>query len=295
MLNESMAQVKTLVEALPYLKKFKGATVVIKYGGHAMLNSELKEQVLQDIIFLQFAGLKPVVVHGGGPEITSLLKQLGKKSEFINGLRVTDEETMAIAEMVLVGKINTELVAMLNKQGSKAIGLTGKDGNLIVARKYLSDIYENGEIKSVDIGFVGDVEQVNIELIETLLTAGYIPIIAPIGVGSNGESYNINADSVAGEIAGALKAEKLLLLTDTKGIYSDFGDEDSFITTLSFESAQELMNEGKIDGGMIPKVKACVTALAAGAKKTHIVDGRQPHTILLEIFTDSGVGTEVIR
>ena len=295
MLNESMAQVKTLVEALPYLKKFKGATVVIKYGGHAMLNSELKEQVLQDIIFLQFAGLKPVVVHGGGPEITSLLKQLGKKSEFINGLRVTDEETMAIAEMVLVGKINTELVAMLNKQGSKAIGLSGKDGNLIVARKYLSDIYENGEIKSVDIGFVGDVEQVNIELIETLLTAGYIPIIAPIGVGINGESYNINADSFAGEIAGALKAEKLLLLTDTKGIYSDFGDEDSFITTLSFESAQELMNEGKIDGGMIPKVKACVTALAAGAKKTHIVDGRQPHTILLEIFTDSGVGTEVIR
>ena len=295
MLNESIAQVKTLVEALPYLKKFKGATVVIKYGGHAMLNSELKEQVLQDIIFLQFAGLKPVVVHGGGPEITSLLKQLGKKSEFINGLRVTDEETMAIAEMVLVGKINTELVAMLNKQGSKAIGLSGKDGNLIVARKYLSDIYENGEIKSVDIGFVGDVEQVNIELIETLLTAGYIPIIAPIGVGINGESYNINADSVAGEIAGALKAEKLLLLTDTKGIYSDFGDEDSFITTLSFESAQELMNEGKIDGGMIPKVKACVTALAAGAKKTHIVDGRQPHTILLEIFTDSGVGTEVIR
>ena len=234
-------------------------------------------------------------VHGGGPEITSLLKQLGKKSEFINGLRVTDEETMAIAEMVLVGKINTELVAMLNKQGSKAIGLSGKDGNLIVARKYLSDIYENGDIKSVDIGFVGDVEQVNIELIETLLTAGYIPIIAPIGVGINGESYNINADSVAGEIAGALKAEKLLLLTDTKGIYSDFGDEDSFITTLSFESAQELMNEGKIDGGMIPKVKACVTALAAGAKKTHIVDGRQPHTILLEIFTDSGVGTEVIR
>ena len=295
MLNESIAQVRTLVEALPYLKKFKGATVVIKYGGHAMLNNELKEQVLQDIIFLQFAGLKPVIVHGGGPEITSLLKQLGKKSEFVNGLRVTDEETMAIVEMVLVGKINTELVAMLNKQGSKAIGLSGKDGNLIVARKYLSDIYDNGEIKSVDIGFVGDVEQINIELIETLLNAGYIPIIAPIGVGINGESYNINADSVAGEIAGALKAEKLLLLTDTKGIYSDFGDENSFITTLSFESAQELMNEGKIDGGMIPKVKACVTALAAGAKKTHIVDGRQPHTILLEIFTDSGVGTEVIK
>lgn len=295
MLNESIAQVKTLVEALPYLKKFKGATVVIKYGGHAMLNSELKEQVLQDIIFLQFAGLKPVVVHGGGPEITSLLKQLGKKSEFVNGLRVTDEETMAIAEMVLVGKINTELVALLNKQGTKAIGLSGKDGNLIMARKYLSDIYDNGEIKSVDIGFVGEVEQVNIELINTLLTAGYIPIIAPIGVGINGESYNINADSVAGEIAGALQAEKLLLLTDTKGIYSDFGDEETFIPTLSFENAQELMNEGKIDGGMIPKVKACVTALAAGAKKTHIVDGRQPHTILLEIFTDSGVGTEVVK
>ena len=293
LMNEQ--QVHTLMEALPYLSNFKDKTIVIKYGGNAMLNDELKNKVLQDILFLQYAGMRPVVVHGGGPEITAMLKRVGKQSTFINGLRVTDEETVDLAEMVLVGKINTELVSILNRQGGKAIGLNGKDANLIVAKKHLSEVYDNGEVKLVDIGYVGDVASVNVELINSLLDLGYIPVIAPTGVGANGETYNINADSVAGEIAGALKAEKLLLLTDVRGIYVDYRDEDTFVSTLTFEKAQELMIKGCIDGGMIPKVKACITALSGGAGKTHIVDGRQPHTVLMEIFTDAGIGTEVVK
>ena len=291
----TMEQIQTLVEALPYMRQFKGKTIVVKYGGNAMINEELKAKVIQDIIFLQCAGMRPVVVHGGGPEITAMLKRVGKQSTFINGLRVTDEETVELAEMVLVGKINTELVSILNRQGGKAIGLNGKDANLIVAKKHLSEVYDNGEVKLVDIGYVGDVASVNVELINSLLDLGYIPVIAPTGVGANGETYNINADSVAGEIAGALKAEKLLLLTDVRGIYVDYRDEDTFVSTLTFEKAQELMIKGCIDGGMIPKVKACITALSGGAGKTHIVDGRQPHTVLMEIFTDAGIGTEVVK
>ena len=291
----TMEQIQTLVEALPYMRQFKGKTIVVKYGGNAMINEELKAKVIQDIIFLQCAGLRPVVVHGGGPEITAMLKRVGKQSTFVNGLRVTDEETVELAEMVLAGKINTELVSLLNRQGGKAVGLNGKDANLIVAKKHLSEVYENGEVNLVDIGFVGDVASVNVELINSLLDLGYIPVIAPTGVGANGETYNINADSVAGEIAGALKAEKLLLLTDVRGIYVDYRDENTFVSTLTFEKAQELMIKGCIDGGMIPKVKACVTALSGGAGKTHIVDGRQPHTILMEIFTDAGIGTEVVK
>ncbi len=288
-------EIQTLVEALPYMRRFKGKTVVVKYGGNAMINEELKAKVIQDIIFLQCAGLRPVVVHGGGPEITAMLKRVGKQSNFIGGLRVTDEETVELAEMVLVGKLNTELVSILNRQGGKAIGLNGKDANLVMAKKHMSEVYENGEVKLVDIGFVGDVVSVNTELINSLLDLGYIPVIAPIGAGVNGETYNINADSVAGEVAGALKAEKLLLLTDVRGIYVDYRDESTFVSTLTFERAQELMIKGCIDGGMIPKVKACITALSGGAAKTHIVDGRQPHTILMEIFTDAGIGTEVVK
>ena len=288
-------EIQTLVEALPYMRRFKGKTVVVKYGGNAMINEELKAKVIQDIIFLQCAGLRPVVVHGGGPEITAMLKRVGKQSNFIGGLRVTDEETVELAEMVLVGKLNTELVSILNRQGGKAIGLNGKDANLVLAKKHMSEVYENGEVKLVDIGFVGDVVSVNTELINSLLDLGYIPVIAPIGAGVNGETYNINADSVAGEVAGALKAEKLLLLTDVRGIYVDYRDESTFVSTLTFERAQELMIKGCIDGGMIPKVKACITALSGGAAKTHIVDGRQPHTILMEIFTDAGIGTEVVK
>ncbi len=289
------AQVKTLMEALPYLRDFKDKTIVVKYGGNAMLNDEIKNKVLQDVVFLQCAGMRPVVVHGGGPEITTMLQQAGKKSEFVSGLRVTDAESVGIAEMALVGKINTDLVARLNMLGGKAVGLNGKDANLVIAKKHLADVYENGEVNLVDIGYVGNVEHVNTELIEVLLENGFIPVIAPTGVGKSGETYNINADSVAGEIAGALKAEKLLVLTDVKGIYSDYRDENSFISTLTFEKAQELIIRGNIDGGMIPKVRACITALSGGAKKTHIIDGRAEHTILMEIFSDKGVGTEVVK
>ena len=288
-------QVQTLIEALPYLRDFKDKTIVVKYGGNAMLNDQIKNKVLQDIVFLQCAGMRPVVVHGGGPEITAMLMQAGKKSEFVSGLRVTDAESVGIAEMALVGKINTDLVARLNTLGGRAVGLNGKDANLVQAKKHLADVYENGEVNLVDIGFVGNVEHVNTELIEVLLANGFIPVIAPTGVGTNGETYNINADSVAGEIAGALKAEKLLVLTDVRGIYSDYRDENSFISTLTFEKAQELIIRGKIDGGMIPKVRACITALSGGAKKTHIIDGRAEHTILMEIFSDKGVGTEVVK
>ena len=293
LMNDS--QVQTLVEALPYLSKFKNKTIVVKYGGNAMLNDELKNKVLQDIVFLQCAGMRPGVVHGGGPEITRMLMQAGKKSEFVSGLRVTDAESVGIAEMALVGKINTDLVARLNTLGGKAVGLNGKDATLIQAKKHLADVYENGEVNLVDIGYVGNVEKVNTELIDVLLNAGFIPVIAPTGVGAQGETYNINADSVAGEVAGALKAEKLLVLTDVRGIYSDYRDENSFISTLTFEKAQELIIRGKIDGGMIPKVRACITALSGGAKKTHIIDGRAEHTILMEILSDKGVGTEVVK
>ena len=288
-------QINTLVEALPYLRDFKGKTVVVKYGGNAMLNDEIKNKVLQDIVFLRCAGLRPVVVHGGGPEITAMLQKAGKKTQFVSGLRVTDAESVELAEMVLVGKINTDLVVRLNLLGGRAVGLNGKDANLVQAKKHLADVYENGEVNLVDIGFVCNVEKINTELINILLDNDFIPVIAPTGVGVNGETYNINADSVAGEIAGALKAEKLLVLTDVRGIYSDYRDENSFISTLTFEKAQELIIRGNIDGGMIPKVKACITALSGGAHKTHIIDGREPHTILMEIFSDSGVGTEVVK
>ena len=288
-------QVQTLIEALPYLRDFKDKTIVVKYGGNAMLNDQIKNKVLQDIVFLQCAGMRPVVVHGGGPEITAMLMQAGKKSEFVSGLRVTDAESVGIAEMALVGKINTDLVARLNTLGGRAVGLNGKDANLVQAKKHLADVYENGEVNLVDIGYVGNVEHVNTDLIEVLLANGFIPVIAPTGVGSSGETYNINADSVAGEIAGALKAEKLLVLTDVRGIYSDYRDENSFISTLTIEKAQELIIRGKIDGGMIPKVRACITALSGGAKKTHIIDGRAEQTILMEIFSDKGVGTEVVK
>ena len=284
-----------LVEALPYLRDFKDKVVVVKFGGKSMTDPTLRKQLLQDIIFLQCAGLRPIVVHAAGPEVPQMLQKAGKKPAFVNGLRVTDEEAVALTEMALVGRTNTDLVAEVNRLGGKAVGLNGKDANLIVAKKHLADVYENGEVNLVDIGFVGSVEAVNTELLNVLLDAGYIPVIAPTGVGLQGESYNINADSAAGKIAGALKAEKLIVLTDVKGIYEDYHDENSFLSTLSFEKAQELIIRGSIDGGMIPKVKACITALSGGARKAHIVDGRVDHAILAEIFSDEGIGTEVVR
>ena len=288
-------EMNILVEALPYLSAFKGKTVVVKYGGNAMLSDDLKNKVLQDIVFLRLAGMRPVVVHGGGLEITAMLKQAGKKSEFVSGLRVTDAETVAIAELALVGRTNTDLVRRLNILGGNAIGLNGKDGKLLEAKKHLADVYEDGQVNLVDIGFVGTVDKINTDLLNLLIQNDYIPVIAPIGLGADGETYNINADSVAGEVAGALKAEKLLMLTDVRGIYEDHHDESTFLSTLTFEKAHELIIKGSIDGGMIPKVKACITALFGGAHKTHIIDGRREHSILQEIFSDEGVGTEVIK
>lgn len=284
-----------LVEALPYIQEFYGKTIVIKYGGNAMVSDELKEKVMQDIALMKYVGIRPVIVHGGGPEITGFLKKVGKQSSFVAGLRVTDEETVEIAEMVLDGKVNSEIVNLLNHRGVRAVGLSGKDAGLIEARKKLATVYDGDTSKKVDIGYVGEVANVNTDLLEDLLDQDYVPIIAPIGVGKNGESYNINADYVAAEIAGALQAEKLLLLTDIEGIYKDFNDKSTFISTLHLPEAREYIKEGIIAGGMIPKVEACLTALEQGAGKTHIIDGRLDHSIILEVFTSKGIGTQVVR
>ncbi|VBB04880.1 glutamate/acetylglutamate kinase [Lucifera butyrica] len=291
----SVEKADVLIEALPYMQKFAGKTIVVKYGGNAMVSEELKRNVIQDIILMKYVGMRPVVIHGGGPEITAMLRQLGKETTFTGGLRITDPETVSVAEMVLVGKINTEIVTLLNQYGGRAVGLNGKDADLIVAQKHWAKVTENGKTKEADIGMVGDVDRINKGILLTLLDQGYIPVIAPIGVGLKGETYNINADSVAGEIAGALAAEKLLLLTDVEGIYRDYQDKSTFVSTLSFGEAQEMIQSGSIDGGMIPKVEACIQALKKGAAKTHIVDGRQPHSLLLEIFTNKGIGTEVVK
>ncbi len=294
MMSNPVNKAEVLIETLPYIQKFAGKTIVIKYGGNAMVSEDLKNSVIQDIILMQCLGMRPVVVHGGGPEITAMLKQVGKETAFVSGLRVTDEETMTIAEMVLVGKLNSEIVRLFNQNGAKAVGLSGKDGSLIQARKHLAEVHEDGKKSKVDIGFVGDVAAIQTELVAHLLDKGYIPVIAPVGEGEDYASYNINADYVAGEIAGALKAEKLLLLTDVEGIYQDYQDKDSFISTLTVSAAKQMIASGDIAGGMIPKVESCLRALSGGAKKTHIIDGRQLHSLLLEVFTTQGIGTEVV-
>lgn len=282
-----------LVEALPYIREFYGKVVVIKYGGNAMINDGLKDKVMQDVALMKYVGIHPIIVHGGGPEITGFLKKVGKESSFVSGLRVTDEETVEIAEMVLDGKINSEIVTRLNSLGTRAVGLSGKDAGLIQAKKKLATVYEGEEKKKVDIGYVGKVVQVDTTILRDLIAHDYIPVIAPIGVGERGESYNINADYVASEIAGALKAEKLLLLTDIEGIYRDFEDKSTFISSLHAEEARRCIKEGVIAGGMIPKVEACLMALEKGAAKTHIIDGRLEHSIILELFTSAGIGTQV--
>lgn len=284
-----------LVEALPYIQEFYGKTVVIKYGGNAMINEELKEKVMQDVALMKYVGIQPVIVHGGGPEITGFLGKVGKETEFISGLRVTDEETVEIAEMVLDGKINSDIVTLLNRRGVSAVGLSGKDANLIRAQKKLATVYEGEESRKVDIGYVGQVEKVDTRLLQDLIAHDYIPVIAPIGVGADGESYNINADYVAAEIAGALGAEKLLLLTDVEGVYKDYEDKSSFISTLTAAEARRYIEDGTLTGGMIPKVEACLRALDVGAAKTHIIDGRLGHSIILEIFTSAGIGTQVVK
>lgn len=285
-----------LVEALPYIQEFYGKIIVIKYGGNAMINEDLKQKVMEDVSLLKYVGMRPVIVHGGGPDITQFLKKVGKQSAFVSGLRVTDEETVEIAEMVLDGKVNSDIVNMLNYRGVKAVGLSGKDAGLIKAAKKLATVYdEAGQQADVDIGYVGQVASIDTSILDTLLNNGYIPVIAPIGVGDDGESYNINADYVAAEIAGALQAEKLLLLTDTEGVYKDFADKDTFISTLTVAEAKEYIKTGIISGGMIPKIEACLKSIESGTNKVHIIDGRQPHSIILELLTSSGIGTQVIK
>lgn len=277
-----------LVEALPYIRKFYGKTFVIKYGGAAQKEPFLKDAFAQDIVLLNFIGIKPIVVHGGGPKITELMKRLGKEPQFIHGHRVTDKETMEIVEMILGGVINKEIVQLINSHGGKAVGLTGKDAGLLRTTKKLLKI--NNE--EIDLGFVGEVEKVCVEVLETLQDKGFIPVVAPIGFDKHGQSYNINADTVASAIAVAVKAEKLILLTDVKGITDDNND---LVSTLKMQEALKLIEQQIITGGMIPKVYACLNALQGDVKKTHIIDGRIPHSLLLEIFTQRGVGTEVVR
>ncbi|MGL5254365.1 MAG: acetylglutamate kinase [Brevinema sp.] len=282
-MNVNTLRAQTLTEALPYMKKFKGKTIVVKYGGNAMGTSA--ESLMADMIFLQYAGIKPVLVHGGGPEINNLLDKIGKESYFVGGQRFTDAETMEAVEMVLAGSINVRLVSILNNQGVRAVGVTGKDAGLLKAKKYTTE----------DLGFVGEIDKVDTSILDTLLDGGFLPVVAPIAVGESGESYNINADRTAGALAAALKAEKLLLLTDIKGIYREYGNEDTLISHLNVEEAEGLISSKIVDGGMIPKVKACIEAVKGGANKAHIIDGRQEHAILLELFTDLGVGTEVVQ
>jgi len=279
-----------LVEALPYIQRFRGKTFVIKYGGHAMETSELRESFAQDIVLLRAVGMNPVVVHGGGPQINQLIERLGLKSSFVRGMRVTDEPTMEAVEMVLQ-RLNKEIVALISRHGCRAVGLSGKDADLIVARKLeLTLTDEAGAAAKVDIGLVGEVAEVNPQILRTLETAGFVPVIAPVGHGRDGLTYNINADVAAGDLAAALAAEKLVLLTDVAGVK----DKGKLVPTLSVPAAQKMIAEGAISDGMIPKVECCIAALKAGVSKTHVIDGRIRHALLLEIFTEAGVGTEVV-
>ncbi|MGH7315891.1 MAG: acetylglutamate kinase [Candidatus Rokuibacteriota bacterium] len=285
---ELVQRAELLIEALPYIRAFQGKTLVIKYGGAAMDQADLKEQFAKDVLLLRLVGIRPVIVHGGGPQIGALLKRLGKDSTFVGGMRVTDEETVQVVEMVLVGKINKEIVGLINLHGGRAVGLSGKDANLLRARKRLHRMPDGS---MVDIGLVGEVEAVNPEPIRLLEEGGFIPVIAPVGVGAVGETYNINADLVAGDVAAALLAEKLIHLTDVTGIN---GEDGRLVSTLTKRDAERLIKTGVIEGGMLPKVESSLRALTGGAQKAHIIDGRVPHAILLEVLTKEGIGTEIV-
>ena len=290
----SMERADILLEALPYIRRFYNKTIVVKYGGHAMVDDVLKDSFARDLVLMKYIGIHPVVVHGGGPQIGSFLKKVGKDSQFIQGMRVTDAETMSIVEMVLVGSVNKEIVGMMNRHGGKAVGLSGKDGNLIQAEKYYlnEEKAKDTPPEIIDIGLVGKVTSINAELINSLVRDGFIPVIAPTGVGAAGETYNINADLVAGAVASALKAEKLMLLTDVSGVWDE---NQALINTMNRDRVLQLIDDGVIKGGMFPKVKCCMKALRGGVSKAHIIDGRLKHAVLLEMFTDRGIGTEIVE
>jgi acetylglutamate kinase len=290
-MRELIDKANTLMEALPYIRRFAGKTIVIKYGGHAMSDDQLKESFALDVILLRSVGIKTVIVHGGGPQINQTLERYGIVSKFINGMRVTDGDTMSVVEMVLVGQVNKEVVGYLNQHGGRAVGLSGKDGNLLLCKKLLEEIrHPDGSMETVDLGFVGDVVKVNTDLIQALENGKYMTVIAPVGVGLDGECYNVNADLVAGRVAAALNAEKLILLTDVEGVKNKGGE---LLSSIAVSDLHRLIDEGSITGGMIPKVTCCADALRDGVKKAHIIDGRVRHAVLLEMFTDVGVGTEI--
>ncbi|MEM9276594.1 MAG: acetylglutamate kinase [Cyanobacteria bacterium P01_F01_bin.143] len=282
--EEEATRVRVLSEALPYIQKFANRTIVIKYGGAAMKDGRLKAGVIRDIVFLSCVGVRPIVVHGGGPEINIWLNKLGIEPKFKDGLRVTNADTMDVVEMVLAGRVNKELVSLINQAGASAVGLCGKDGSLIQARP----------IEQEGIGFVGEVTNVNPDLIRSLVNNGYVPVISSVAADENGQAYNINADTVAGEIAAALNAEKLILLTDTPGILEDYHDPSTLLTKLDITKSRKLIEDGIVGGGMIPKVNCCVRSLAQGVGAAHILDGRIPHALLLEILTDEGIGSMIV-
>jgi acetylglutamate kinase len=281
---EAATRVRVLSEALPYMQKFAGRTIVIKYGGAAMKDSVLKERVMRDIVFMACVGIRPVLVHGGGPEINHWLGKLNIEPQFKDGLRVTDAETMDVVEMVLVGRLNKEIVSLINQAGGSAVGICGKDGNLVTAR----------QTEQPGVGFVGDVVAVNTGIVEALISRQHIPVISSVAADETGQSYNINADTFAGEIAAALGAEKLFLMTDTPGLMHDFHDPSSLIAQLDINEARELIKTGVVSGGMIPKLSCCIRSLAQGVRSAHIIDGRMPHSLLLETFTDAGIGTMLV-
>jgi acetylglutamate kinase len=285
-LRTHIDKARVLMEALPYIQRFRGATVVIKYGGHAMIDETLKQSVMQDLVLMENIGLKPVIVHGGGPEITALMDRMGLAAEFVDGQRVTDAASLDVVEMVLAGKLNGEIVSRIHALGGRAVGLSGKDGNLLVARKLQS---AGGR----DMGYVGEVEQVNVEVVRLLEQNHYIPVVSPLGASRDGQTFNINADTVAAELARALQARKLVLLTDVRGICRDAADPGTLMQRIRTDEVESLIEQQVIRGGMIPKARACRAVVEAGVHQAHILDGRLPHSLLLELFTDQGIGTMI--
>ncbi len=289
----NLQKAKILVNALPYIKKYYGQTIVIKYGGSAMVDKTARKQFIKDVVLMKYIGINPVIVHGGGPEINEMLKKVGKESKFVAGNRVTDEETVEIVEMVLSGKVNKGIVADINKYGGKAVGISGKDDNMILVRqKYIEEKSENSEeIKKIDIGFVGEIENINTEIIKVLEKSDYIPVISSIGTDKNGQTYNINADYVAGEIAGKLNADRMIFLTDVDGILLDYHDKQTLIDEIDVYHVNKLIEKGVISGGMLPKVNTCLKAIEKGVENVIILNGKLEHSLLLELFTEEGAGT----
>lgn len=283
-MKDAIYKASVLMEALPYIKEHFGKTVVIKYGGNAMINSELKESIASDLVLMKYVGMNPVLVHGGGPEISKVMEKSGKEIKFVDGLRVTDADTMKIVKTVLVGKVNKEIVALINRHGRLAAGVSGDDGDLIHARK---------KAGKIDLGFVGEVEKIEPKIINELVQDDFIPVVASVGVGRDGNSYNINADLVAGEIAAAIDADKIIFLTDVAGLYRDFDDKSSLISELTEKECRRMVEEKHVESGMLPKLSGCLKALEGGAQRAHILDGTIPHALLLEVFTKEGVGTMI--